>query len=157
MFLAVPMSLRASRSPKGRYKVDLGVDSRLAAIELRLASAENRLEGAGKLVEQLGAFAADVLHNRGEADLRIETLAGAQQASLAKIEGVLGAKLSEIEAAFGRCDAALKELQKGATTWPPGMPGSSQRAEEPPSLTLLRQRVDELAGAALFDRAHEGA
>ena len=117
MFLAVPMSPRASRSPKGRYKVDLGVDARLAAIELRLASAENRLEGAGKLVEQLGAFAADVLHNRGEADRRIEILAGAQQASLAEIEGVLGAKLSEIEAAFGRCDAALKEFQQAATTW----------------------------------------
>ena len=117
MFLAVPMSPRASRSPKGRYKVDLGVDARLAAIELRLTSAENRLEGAGKLVEQLDAFAADVPQNPGEVDRRIEALAGAQQASLAEIERVLGAKLSEIEVAFGRCDAALKEFQQAATTW----------------------------------------
>ena len=80
-----------------------------------------RIASAGKLVEQLGAFAADVLHNRGEADLRIETLAGAQQASLAEIEGVLGAKLSEIEAAFGRCDAALEESNK------PRQPGRLKR------------------------------
>ena len=65
---------------------------------------------------------------------------------------MLGAKLAEIEAALGRCDAILKELQQAATTWPPGMPGSIQRAEEPPSLALQRQRVDDLAGAVLFDR-----
>ena len=48
---AVPVSPRASRSPKGRHKADHGVDGRLAAIELCLASAEARFAGADKLAE----------------------------------------------------------------------------------------------------------
>ena len=83
--MPVPKSPRPSRSLKGRYKPDYGVDVRLAAVELRLAADEARIASADKLVEQLEAFAADVLHNRGEVDRRLETLAGAQQASVAEI------------------------------------------------------------------------
>ena len=68
-------------------------------------------------MEQLDQFAAELVHSRAEVNRRIEFLPGVQQASLAEIERALGAKLGEIDASFGRCDSALKELQQGATAW----------------------------------------
>ena len=148
----VPASPRSTSPPKGRSSQD-GTDARLLAVERRLAAAEARFEGSGGLVEKLDAFAADVLAHRAEADRRVDALAAAQQASVAEIDKVMSAKLAVIEAAFSRCDAALKELQSTPTAWPPGMASasSSGATPEPPSIAILRQRIDELAAGAQND------
>ena len=114
-------SPRSASPPKGRSWADDGNDARLLAVERRLAAAEARFEGSGGLVEKLDAFAADVLAHRAEADRRVDVLA----ASVAEIDKVMSAKLAVIEAAFSRCDAALKELQSTPTAWPPGMASAS--------------------------------
>ena len=129
----VPASPRGVSPSKGHQSQD-GTDARLLAVERRLAAAEARFAGSGGLVEKLDAFAADVLAHRADAERRIESLATTQQASVAEIDKVMSAKLAVIEAAFGRCDAALKELQSTPTAWPPGMASASQTATEPPSL-----------------------
>ena len=146
-------SPRSTSPPKKRSSQDGSNDARLLAVERRLAAAEARFEGSGGLVEKLDAFAADVLAHRAEADRRVDALAAAQQASVAEIDKVMSAKLAVIEAAFSRCDAALKELQSTPTAWPPGMASasSSGATPEPPSIAILRQRIDELAAGAQND------
>ena len=149
----VPASPRSASPQKGHLSQDGATDARLQAVELRLAAVEARFEGSGGLVEKLSAFAADVLAHRADAERRIEALAAAQQASVAEIDKVMSGKLAVIEAAFSRCDEALKELQSTPTAWPPGMPSSSSggATQEPPSIALLRQRIDDLS-----TRAQEG-
>ena len=103
--IPVPASPR-STGPQGSP-----ADARLRAVELRLLAAEARLDDQGGLLAKLDAFASNVLIHRGEADRRVEAIAAAQQGAMAEIERVMTDKLAVIEAAFGRYDTALKELQ----------------------------------------------